>query len=76
MTLEWDMLSSKQKTALKLALKQDIKMSMSFLNKVYSNKEYARKALKTYNRTGIVRSTDIGNKYEIVEDEIPQGELP
>jgi len=76
MTLEWDMLSEKQKKALKLALKHDVKVSMTFLSKVYSTKRYAREALKTYNNNGLVESTSVGNKYSVVKEEIPDSEIP
>jgi len=75
MSDEWDTLSWKQKKALRLALKKGQRMSISFLQGVYSTKSKRRQAIKTMSKRGFIESSNIGNKYDIKKDKIPDGVL-
>jgi predicted transcriptional regulator len=76
MSLEWDILSSKEKKALKLCLKsRDGKISMSILDDIYSSED-PREKMKKFRKNGLVEKTDLGNKYRVVIDKIPKEEWP
>ena len=71
MSDEWDALSWKQKKAIKLALNTGSRMSMSFLERVYTTDENRLKAIKKMRELGFIEKSDIGQKYELVEYTIP-----
>lgn len=75
MSLEWDILTWKQKKALKLAIKQDRRISLKFLDNVYSDEDNARQAIQTMKNNGFLESTDIGNKFDIDKENIPEEEI-
>lgn len=77
MTLEWDVLTWKQKKAVKLSLKtNNERISLNFLDGIYSDEDRARNAIKTLNNNGIIEKSNIGNKYTVNKENIPEEEQP
>jgi len=71
MSKGWETLSWKQKKAVKIALEKDERMSIQFLQGVYSTEDKRRQAIKTMDKRNIIEKSDVGNKYDINKDRIP-----
>lgn len=73
---EWKLLTWKQQELLTTALKKGKeKLSMRFFTDNYADPDQGKKAFKNLVKNGYLEKTNIGNKYRIVEDKIPEEEL-
>lgn len=72
MSLEWDLLTWKEKKAVKAALKNnDGLISKKFLENVYSDDNRPREIMEKLNKHGFLEKSSIGNKYKIKTENIP-----
>jgi len=71
MTDEWSVLSWKQKKAVRLAIKRDELIGMTFLKGIYSDKDRRRQAIRTMKEQNIIVKTKIGNKFAVDTNNIP-----
>jgi len=73
---EWKMLSWKQQELLTTALRKGkTKITMRFFTDNYADKEQGKDSFKRLVKNNFLEKTNLGNKYRIVEDKIPEEAL-
>jgi len=74
MSLEWDILSWKEKKAIKLSLKNGGDISMSIIDDIFSSEDPKEK-MRKFRKHDLIEKINIGNKYEVNRDKIPEDVL-